>query len=107
MSKETKFTKGPWKRGVSMNGNLTVRSDGYIICTLNPPNKYSDQLERYREELETYEADQKLIHAAPDLYEACEQLLDFIEDVQPSCAAGYDQLEYVRGLAQAALNKAI
>ena len=65
-----KHTPAPWKSTFQLNNERGVRNSGGYICFLPKPHRYSGQDERYENELKEYEANAKLIAAAPELLEA-------------------------------------
>lgn len=99
---ETKFTPGPW-RTVRPSDNPTklyVRDCGGLIAEGPFPSHYEGQDERFAKEVDQYEANARLIAAAPELYEALDQILDDMgNDGLSCCQAAKDQ-------ARAALAKA-
>jgi len=69
-----KHTKAKWWITLSLNKEKVVRSENRFICIFPKPNHYTDQDERYEEEMEEYEANVKLVVVAPELLEALIQL---------------------------------
>jgi len=69
-----KHTPAPWKSAFRLNNERGVRNSGGFICFLPKPHRYSGQDERYENELKEYEANAKLIAAAPELLEALEKV---------------------------------
>jgi hypothetical protein len=74
---KTKHTPGPWKVVDAHITKRGVRSKGYYICFMSDPTRFSNQEERYQEDLARREFDARLIAAAPELLEACKILVGF------------------------------
>lgn len=96
----------PWKKSFTIVGNKrAVRCEGYLICILNPPMRYSGQDERYEEDLKRYEADHNLIAAAPDLLEALIAITDQFKRVDPLYSSDKKLIDKAESAIQKALGK--
>ena len=71
-------TKGKWRVVRDSQKHPGVRNDSGFICFTPGVFKYTDQEERYIEELQERKANAHLIAAAPDLLEACKSILSVI-----------------------------
>ena len=65
--KDLKFTKGEWWDTLNLNKERGVRNKGGFICFLPKPTYYGGQAERYKKEMEEYEANAKLIAEAGNI----------------------------------------
>lgn len=103
-----KHTPGPWERAVMFAGNLGVRASGGYICGLTRPSYYAGQEKRYAAEIETMEADARLIAAAPDMRYALTVLIQAAEDERTSAPYAMRLVGMDRALevARAAIAKA-
>ena len=72
----TKHTRGPWKVADDIKKCPGVRTSNGFICFTPKVFKYTDQEERYIEELKEKEANARLIAAAPEMYEALTKLVE-------------------------------
>lgn len=83
----SEHTKGKWEVINTSGRELGVRNEDGFICFLPVPFKYADQEERYKEEMEEYQANAELIAAAPktaqqrdDLLAASEQAIKLLKE---------------------------
>jgi hypothetical protein len=49
----------------------------------------------------------QLIAAAPEMIKKIQELRAFIDDISPSCAAGDDQLSFLKSTTDSLINKAL
>ena len=78
MTDQPKWTPGPWRTVRPSNNpkKLYVRDCGGLIAEGPFPSHYEGQDERFAKEVDRYEANARLIAAAPELYEALDTLLN-------------------------------
>ena len=74
----SKYTSGSWYVEAMLCGSLGVRAKGGYICSMMKPNRYNDQEDRYKAEMEAYEADAHLISAGPEMYSALTDIARYI-----------------------------
>lgn len=72
-----KHTKGDWKADFSGMGIKVIYSKLMMVCKLIKPNKFSNT--NYKNEMEQYNANHKLIEQAPKLLQIAEMYLDQLE----------------------------
>lgn len=104
-------TPGPWSyRSQPHDDWGTVRAGRYIICQARNPAVDYDDLDEYRRtRTDPYEANARLIAAAPDLLEACEALIAYDEGDDDAPDAGVKMMidyDHALTLARAAIAKA-
>jgi hypothetical protein len=76
----SEHTKGKWEVKFGATKNLGVRSKGYFICFLTEPNKFTDQPERYKTEVNEMHADALLISKAPEMYDLLKRIVEYSSD---------------------------
>jgi len=99
---EFKGTKGEWN--IDPKISTVIRSyDGRGVANVSVYTSNTATLDIDAEN----EANAKLIAAAPELLDCVQQLRKFIDDIQTSCAAGEDMLQYLKAKSDAAITKAL
>lgn len=78
-----KGSKGNWKEEFTVAKLRAVRDEGGLICVIPNVTRWEGQVERYKEESQEADANQKLIAAAPDMLKALQNLENDFEEIPP------------------------
>ena len=95
---EFKGTKGKWNCIFTSDLKRAIRTDGGILMTFWKPMRYSNQDERYEQELKETQANQLLCSKAPEMLEMLQKcrtqlVLCTLLDKSGQCSEMVEEIE--------------